>query len=430
MSKARRTDNRHRTHKDARYAGSQSPPHRPPGDSPSTAPSSGTNAATAGAPGLKQAEAQSGPKAEGTRPDEKRSRALAVAPRSGPGSNQLRSSRLGSWLGILALATTALFIATAVWFYEMRKLNSAAEAAPPATTGRPAATAEPPGPAAKAGPGIETLLATQTGELKEQTAALRSTLDDLQKRLAASEKRAGETARQVAGLATLVEDLKKAADKKDAVPAPPPATVEGPPDSLSDLVLLKERNRLTAYADEAIATGARGPYERLWDAFEDPRLANLVHAARAEILRVQDCYINGQRVKFHNIQQHQIPVAEIFPDSPALAPAQLSDDQLIRVLQDLTQTWQTRVKAAWHLGQRRNTKVGDALVKAIKTDPVLDVAAEATFSFEQITGYHAKLFEVPALEAWWKSYNEKPRDPKTAPMAPQRDEPGVKTSAK
>ena len=191
--------------------------------------------------------------------------------------------------------------------------------------------------------------------------------------------------------------------------------------------MLKERNRLTAFADEAIATGARGPYERLWDAMEDPHLANLVHAARAEILRVQDCYINGQRVKFYGIQQHQIPVAEIFPDSSALAPAQLSDDQLIQVLQDLKQSWQTRVKAAWHLGQRRSTKVGDALVKAIKSDPMLDVTAEATFSFEQISGYHAKLFDIPPLEAWWNSYNEKTPAQKTLPKAPERDGADVKS---
>ena len=78
---------------------------------------------------------------------------------------------------------------------------------------------------------------------------------------------------------------------------------------------------------------------------------------------------------------------------------------MIQLMLDQKQPWQTRVKAAWHLGQRRSTKVGDALVKAIKDDPVLDVVAEATFSFEQMTGYRSKLFEVKPLEAWWSSYN-------------------------
>jgi hypothetical protein len=78
---------------------------------------------------------------------------------------------------------------------------------------------------------------------------------------------------------------------------------------------------------------------------------------------------------------------------------------MIQLLLDQKQPWQTRVKAAWFLGQRRSTKVGDALVKAIKGDPVLDVVAEATFSFEQMTGYRAKIFEVKPLEAWWASYN-------------------------
>ncbi len=208
-----------------------------------------------------------------------------------------------------------------------------------------------------------------------------------------------------------------------AKPAVPTVSLQAtgvgiPSDSQSELVLLKERNRLTSFADEAIATGARDPYDRLWDAIEDPRLANLVHAARAEILRVQDCYINGQRVKYYRIQQHQIPVREIFPASATLTPEQLSDDQLIQVLQNLKQSWQTRVKAAWHLGQHRSTKVGDALVKAIRSDPSLDVAAEATLSFEQITGYHAKLFDALSIEAWWKSSNEKQSTNKTTSKTP------------
>lgn len=410
--------------------GAPSPPDRPPGDAAPIALAPGTSEKGEDKPGLARPEPPTKREAGGTRPEETRAPESLRVPRPGPSSNQRRPNHLMRLFILLAFANAALFVACAMWFYTKTRDDLEKRFESLATTVHPSTQPAPPAPPAIAGPAVEKMLATATGELKKQIVELRSSQDDLRKRLDASEKRAAETTRQVAGISALVDEVKRGADRKDPPPPSPAVAEEIPPTSQSELVLLKERNRLTAYADEAIATGARGPYERLWDAIEDPRLANLVHAARAEILRVQDCYIHGQRVKFYNIQQHQIPVAEIFPESAALAAAQLSDDQLIQVLQDLKQPWQSRVKAAWHLGQRRNTKVGDALVKAIKSDPVLDVAAEATFSFEQITGYHAKLFEIPPLEAWWKSYTEKTPDPKLIPKTPQREGAGVKTRAK
>ncbi len=232
-------------------------------------------------------------------------------------------------------------------------------------------------------------------------------LADLNKKNQSSNEQAAGNSHRLAELTAQLADFSKPSPIPQASTTPETPATDLPP-AQSELVLLKERNRLSAYADEAIATGARGPYERLWDSLDDPRLANLFHAARSEILRVQNCYLSGQRVKYYGIQQYQIPVADFFPDSAALAPAQLSDDQLIQILQNHTHAWQARVKAAWHLGQRRSTKSAEALVQAIKEDPVLDVVAEATFSFEQVTGYHARLFEVQPLLAWWSSYNKTP----------------------
>lgn len=333
-----------------------------------------------------------------------------LPPSVGSESAPLRTARAGknirvrnpNWLlkllALLVLANAALFITCLVVFYrktqaalERRLAESSPAAAAAAATHAPApAAASPPAPA------------TPEPPPREPTPDFSPQIAELQKQVAGFQ-----------GKVTALEEALEATRKKLAAPQDNPAS-NLPPGDL-DLILLKERNRLTAYADEAIATGARGPYERLWDTFDDERLANLFHAARAEILRVQDCFLNGMRVKFHGLQNYQIPVAEIFPDSAALNAAQLSDDQMIQLLEDQKQPWQTRVKAAWYLGQRRTTKVGDALVRSIKNDPILDVVAEATFSFEQVTGYHAKLFEVKPLEAWWKSYNEKTPPQKIAP---------------
>jgi hypothetical protein len=193
-----------------------------------------------------------------------------------------------------------------------------------------------------------------------------------------------------------------------ATPAPVASSLLGEDltPSQRELVLLKERNRLTAYADEAIATGGRTPYERLWETFDDPQLANLVHAARAEILRVQSAYLSGSR-----IDRFDIPVADYFPEDSGLTEDQLKDGQLIKLLGDAANPWEVRMKAANLLGTRRSMEAGDALVQAVKSDANLDVVKEATFSFDQMTGYHSKIFDAASLEKWWKEYKANPQPP-------------------
>ena len=341
---------------------------------------------------------------------------------SGRVGNQRRSQQLGPLFLLLFAANVLIIGAFGVWFYnmiagemDMRLAN--VKAPPPAPL--PIAKAEPnPEPPPKGlSPeeflqGQEKLKSEIQSELKSQ---IKKEIADLQAQLQAAQKRLTNAEEMAKLTISRVRELASTAHKESG-PSPvvaaalPANTVPGNAlaaesltPSQSELVLLKERNRLTALADEAIATASRETYERLWEALDDPRLSNLIHAARAEILRVQNYYLSGSR-----LQKYEIPVLEIFPDSAAMRDTQLSDDQLIKILGDQKQTWQNRVKAAWLLGQRRSTKAGEALVGAIKQDANLDVVKEATFSFEQLTGYHAKLFEVASLESWWKEYNAMP----------------------
>jgi hypothetical protein len=196
--------------------------------------------------------------------------------------------------------------------------------------------------------------------------------------------------------------------------APAPSALgEDLPPAQRELVLLKERNRLTAYADEAIATGVRASYDRLWEAMVDPRLANLAHAARAEILRVQNTYLSGSR-----IDRFDIPVGAYFPQHSGLTDSQLTDGQLIKLLSDAAKPWEVRMKAANLLGTRRSVEVGDALAQAVKSDANLDVVKEATFSFEQMTGYHCKIFDTASLQKWWQEYKANPESPKLTTAVP------------
>lgn len=340
---------------------------------------------------------------------------------AGPGANARRRQNTLKLIAVVVLANNFLIAAAVVWFvsYTMGDIQSRLQGPFPAhMTAAPTATTSSGSPGASASAAeldkhtaVESSLKERIGELERQLDSTRQDNAANDKLNEQNAKKLDEMTRRIMAMASIIEDRSISHSAASVAPAATPeGTLELPP-TQAEMVQLKERNRLTAFADEAISTGSRDAYEQLWKALTDPRLATLVHGARAEILRVQECYLSGQRVKYYGLKNYQMPIAELFPDTPTLTPAQLSDDQLIHILQDHQKApWQAREKAAWYLGSRRTKKVGDALVKAVKEDPMLDVAAEATFSFEQVTNYHAKLFEPEAMEAWWKTYNSVPPD--------------------
>jgi hypothetical protein len=261
-------------------------------------------------------------------------------------------------------------------------------------------------------------------------------LEALLKRLDDAEEQNRRQSTRLEELASALAAAKSGIEVKKAGPATganPGSEILSPANN--ELILLKERNRLTAYADECIASGARAPYEQLWEALDDPRLTNLVHAARAEILRVQNFYLGGSR-----IDRFDIPVATYYPDDAALRDSQLKDDQLVKLLLTKKNPWEVRMKAANLLGTRRSLEVGDALVEAVKRDENLDVVKEATFSFEVMTGFRSRIFDAAALEQWWKQFKATPppvppkpkaaTDAKTPPEAKTGSDANVGTDGK
>ncbi len=358
--------------------------------------------------------------------------AYMVAGKRGNAGNRRKSQSIIQLLVLTFLANMLLTGAAGAWLYNLLStkvdesmLNAEhAASSPEAKAAKPAPT---PAPAPATGstpvPSAIALDSVFKPELEKTRSALTAQIEDLQLQLQATQKRLADSEATSAQTAQRVQQMAVNAPKGTTSPIPakpgetppaiaPPAPVGNLTPSQNELVLLKERNRLTGYADEAIATGEREPYEQLWKAIDDPNLAMLVHAARSEILRVQNFYLSGTR-----LDRYSIAVGDYFPESATLRDSQLDDDKLITLIGNTSHPWQVRMKAANLLGQRRSTAVGDALVKTIKEDPNLDVVKEATFSFEQLTGFRAKLFEPTSLEAWWKQYNELPPPP--APPAPK-----------
>lgn len=250
-------------------------------------------------------------------------------------------------------------------------------------------------------------------ELKKDLAQNKDEVEGLKKRLGDLEAQLKDTTFR---LKDLIVAMKAASAQKPApaaalpessIPGGVPINEQSPAaaplsPSESELILLKERNRLTAFADEAIATADRAPLTTLWDSLADPRLKHLVHAVETEILRVRNFYLSGSR-----LTRYEIPVAELFPGSPSsMRDTDLKDEQLISLLNDPKQPWQTRMKAGWILGRKpKSPAVVEALLRSVKEDQNLDVVKESTFGFQRLTGFETRLFEPPALmEAWWKEY--------------------------
>ncbi|MEY4484472.1 MAG: hypothetical protein RL693_1924, partial [Verrucomicrobiota bacterium] len=198
-------------------------------------------------------------------------------------SNQRRSKQVGKLLILMFAANLLMLTAGGLWLYnrftedlEVRISQANTRAPVNAAVTQAAPPAEP---ASKIDP-----------QYQSRLVKLESSLQEAQERLLNAEE---QNRRQAASLEALAANSTAAPSSKTVpvanteVPAP---MVGDPalPLQQSELVLLKERNRLTSYADEAIATASRTSYEKLWTALEDPRLANLVHATRSEILRVQN----------------------------------------------------------------------------------------------------------------------------------------------
>lgn len=235
----------------------------------------------------------------------------------------------------------------------------------------------------------------QISELQRQIAALRVSQQTLEEALVMAGRSAGAGA--VLGTADAA-----------GVTTPEPGTsalgtVEAPNSIvMAELRLLKERNRLTVYADEAISTGNRRPLDLIIATMKDPTLANLYHAAQAEYYRVMGHFQFVSRID----PSYKLPVTELFPESKIQTEAELKIEEIIALMQDPKNPWQVRLRSAFLLGGRRTPEVIGALVTTLKDDPSLDVAKEAQLSLEQNVGRRFLLFDAPAIDAWWSAQSQ------------------------
>jgi len=173
--------------------------------------------------------------------------------------------------------------------------------------------------------------------------------------------------------------------------------------SISELILLKERNRLSEYGDKAIASGSREGLQAIVDTLLDPAMKHLQHASQAEFKRVQAFYDFSITID----PGYTLPVQEMFKDQPVRTEADLTPAQLTKVLQDAAQPWEARLRCAYLLRGSTDTGTDAVLLRALKEDPSLDVAKQAQTTFEKRVGRKFRLFDIPSIDAWWQAQKGK-----------------------
>ncbi len=141
--------------------------------------------------------------------------------------------------------------------------------------------------------------------------------------------------------------------------------------TLADQVnFLKQRNILTSLADEAISQGIASPYEELQVLPVGEQLQN---AKLSEVLRVKNYYATMTRIEGVSIVASE-------PDGRKTKDDEISTQILLKDLAN-NESWQIRARAAQLLKNRKEEIVSEALLKAAKNDPRLDVRKLALDSF-------------------------------------------------
>lgn len=243
----------------------------------------------------------------------------------------------------------------------------------------------------------------QLGQASSQILRLQKQVDELRQGQSASDER----------LKTLAERLLQTSADAAGKPAPSATDVAAaiqiasviPSQSAAgaELWLMKERNRLTAYADEAIAEGSSEALSSLWASLRDPEMERLRHGVQTEIIRVQNHYVRISRLP----DDYRLPVSDLFPGKGLRTEADLQPAQLITLLQDQMQPMFVRARAAYVLGGHPTQAVGEALMSAMKNDPSLDVAREAQRTLTEFYGMAVPVLHTPAAEAWWQARPKK-----------------------
>ncbi|MGC2424310.1 MAG: HEAT repeat domain-containing protein [Nitrospirota bacterium] len=157
-------------------------------------------------------------------------------------------------------------------------------------------------------------------------------------------------------------------------------------DLSSQLEILTKRNYLTALADKAISEGDRNAYYKLLEIY----YKKSDQAAAAEIFKIKAFYGSLSRIPEHEEYDKK------------------TTESLIEDLQK-NSGWRMRGRAAEALGNRKEKRVLEALIKSIENEPNLNVYRSSCDSFSTLTGYPYEdvLDDESLIMDWWSKNKDR-----------------------
>ena len=164
---------------------------------------------------------------------------------------------------------------------------------------------------------------------------------------------------------------------------------------------LKKRNELLKLGDVAIATGDAAPFGELENIYNSVTADNINTLALSEVFRVKNHFATMTRIKGIKVKYIEPRTGKEFIEN------EIPTEALIQGLKE-TEPWQYRARIAELIKNRKEKKVPEALLGAIKNDKKLEVRKKAMDSFEAVTGFTSRdVFKYKPAEEWW---NQNKRD--------------------
>lgn len=171
-------------------------------------------------------------------------------------------------------------------------------------------------------------------------------------------------------------------------------------ESNKNLILLKNRNYLTALADKAISRGDRKSYEQLSKMVGETKDGDKSVDATSELLRVKSHYLTGTRIPFNTTELAKKSGEKVKIEN-------ISTEELIEIA-TYSPNWPIRGVAIWELRKRKEKHVPAALIHCMENDDELDVLAATIDSFQALTGYVRKdVLNTRHVTLWWEENKER-----------------------
>ena len=125
-------------------------------------------------------------------------------------------------------------------------------------------------------------------------------------------------------------------------------------------------------------------------------------AARSAALFTKGFYLTGTRVS-------GVEISKTLPDGTQVKNKKLDTAELIEFLLN-DPKWEHRAKAASILGERKEYRIVEALLKSMNSDLSLDVRREALTAFERLTRFDANdVFAFQPAQKWYDEHREEVR---------------------